>query len=202
MVRRVGLASVVLAWAGSGGCTKVNEQPALPPQVAPVASHAVAKKVVRPVPRVWQTQTGFGSASPSLPVRPAATPDAGPVASDTLNGDPNGLKQEVLQKALDGLMPRFSTCFESTEGSVNVGLSFEVDPSGRTTNLKVSGAGAAERCVAGVVSSVQLPSFSGRPVPVQFPLSIHRAASSKPAPAAQAVPEPARAAAPPVFVNP
>jgi hypothetical protein len=200
MVRRVGRGSILLAWAVTGGCTKVNEQPALPPQVAPVTTHAVARKAPTPVRRVWQTESGFGSDRPVPVARPAATPDARPLAADTLNGDPNGLKQEELQKALDGLMPRFGSCFESTEGSVNVGLSFEVDPSGRTTNLKVSGAGAAERCVAGVVSSVRLPSFSGRPVPVQFPLRIHRSASSKPA--APAALEPARAAAPPVFVNP
>jgi hypothetical protein len=197
MIRRVGLAAVVLAWTVSG-CTRENVQPVLPPQavvIAPPPTPA-ASKPVRPPPRPWARPSSFAPDPVEAAPRLAARAVARPVAADTLNAHPEGLSSDVLQNALNAVMPRFGVCFEKMEGSSSVALSFEVQPSGRTSNSRISGAAAATPCVADVVSDLKLPSFSGPPVRVQFPLSAHRA------PPTQGKTAAAPEAAPPVFVNP
>jgi hypothetical protein len=189
-------ALVALLVGCSAACTKVNEQPALPPQAPSPAVGPVVKKTVRPRP-TWSTS--FESDRPVV-ARRTAPPDARP-AIETLNGDPNGLAREELQKALDAAMPAFARCFESSEGSVNVSLSFDAEPAGEASKLKISGGGAAaERCVSGVVNGLRLPTFSGPPVPVHFPLSIQAATRPKTAAVPQPASEPARPA--PLFVSP
>jgi hypothetical protein len=190
----------LLAIALLGACTKVNEQPILPAAAEiPEAAQAAKKPAPRPPARGgWKS--AFASDRPSdPPARLPRTPDAAPPA-ETLNGDPEGLKREALQKALDAAMPAFAACFDGSQGSVNVSLSFDADPSGRARNLRISGGGAAaERCVSGVAAGLALPTFTGAAVPVHFPLSIRASAPvAAPAPAAKA--EPAKPA--PVFVNP
>jgi hypothetical protein len=186
---------------GAAGCIKVNEQPPLPEvELEPPPAAPVVKKAPRPN-RPW-APTAFASDPAPPPAQVAAKPDAARPVVETLNGDPNGLKREDLQKILDGAMPAFAACFEKSETSVNVGLSFDADPAGGASNLKVTGGDpASSSCVKKVVSGLRLPGFSGPAVPVHFPLSIH--ASTRPKPAASAPPavtEPARPA--PVFVNP
>jgi hypothetical protein len=177
----------LVAGALLGACTKVNEQPVLPPTVQPPAPQPVARK---PAPRPAPWRSAFASDKPREPVaRLPRQPDAGP-PPETLNGDPNGLKREALQKALDGAMPAFAACFDGSQGSMSVSLSFDADPGGKASNLRVSGGGGA---------GLALPTFSGSAVPVHFPLSI-RASAPAPAPAPAAKAEPARPA--PVFVNP
>jgi hypothetical protein len=194
-----GRTTFLAAAALLGACTKVNEQPVLPPQ-APAVPQAAVKKPPAPRPPVrWKSAFASERTTTTTTTRLPRTPDAGP-AVDTLNGDPQGLKREALQKALDAAMPSFAACFDGSQGSVNVALSFDVDPSGRASKLRVTGGGAAaERCVSGVTNGLRLPTFAGPPVPVHFPLSIRASAPAAPAaPAATA--ESARPS--PLFVNP
>jgi hypothetical protein len=142
----------------------------------------------------------------AVPAGPAAgvRPDTAVVA--TLNGDPNGLKQEDLQRALDGAVGSLASCFKAG-GPSNVGLSFDADPSGRPSGIKVSGASPeTERCISNTLSGVRLPRFSGNAVPVQFPLSVHApapvAGATAPSSTGAAAPATAAPAAPPIFVKP
>jgi hypothetical protein len=73
-------------------------------------------------------------------------------------------------------------------------LSFDAEPDGRASHIKVTGAPAeAEQCVSRTLARVKLPVFQGKSVPVQFPISVFRA----PPPAAQAQAQAAAAAAVP-----
>ena len=66
------------------------------------------------------------------PAAPPARPPTPPApAVETLNGDPDGLKREELQKALDGAMAGFSRLLRTATGlRRNVALSFDADPAG------------------------------------------------------------------------
>ncbi len=199
---RPAVAALWLACAG-GACTKVQEQPELPRQVMAQPIASAPAKPARPRNTPWPSSTPFAP-DRVAPARRSA-PDTRP-AVETLNGDPNGLKREDLQKVMDGAMPALAGCFEGSEGSISVAVSFDADPGGKATNLKVSGGGAgAEKCVSGVAAGLRLPSFAGASVPVHFPLSIRAPIRAKPAAAASpgapaAAPEPAAPA--PLFMNP
>ena len=172
---RAGLAALALALALVGGaCTKVVEPPVLePPAPAP---EPVKKRKLAPPPPAWP------ASKPAAPPAPPAPPPAAP-AVETLNGDPEGLKREDLQDRLDAAMDRFSACVDAP-GTTRVALSFEAAPEGGAQNVKVSGGGAAtEKCVAGVVAGLSLPKFSGKAVPVHFPITVQRTVT-QPAPRA------------------
>jgi hypothetical protein len=175
-LRRAGLAAcLILSAAVLGACTKVVEPPVLEP-APPPAPEPVKKRNVAPPPRAWPSR-------PAAAVAPPPAPKAPEPAIDTLNGDPAGLKREDLQNALDGAMDRFSACVDSP-GTTRVALSFDADPSGGAQNVKVSGGGAsAEKCVASVVAKLSLPKFSGKAVPVHFPITVQRTVT-QPAPSA------------------
>ncbi len=190
------------------GCTKVREQPPASP-VLPAEAPAPAPKPTprRPPPPAFGGSLA-GEAAPASPPAPAAP--APPVApADTLNGDPKGPKREELSRALDGALPGLGRCFDGGGAAGSVGLAFEVEPSGRASGIKVTGASeAAERCVREAVGAVRLPTFEGKPVPVQFPLTVHRSAAA-PAATAPAPGGPASrggaasgSGAPSVFVQP
>lgn len=162
-LRRPGL-SLGLA-LGLLACTKVVPPP--PPEPTPTVPEPVAKRKSPPPPPAWPK-------SPTPPPAPAAPPPAAAPAVETLNGDPNGLKREDLQAALDGAMDRFAGCVNGA-GTTQVALSFDAGPAGKAENIKVSGGGAsAETCVSAIVTSLSLPKFSGRPVPVHFPITVKR----------------------------
>jgi hypothetical protein len=58
-----------------------------------------------------------------------------------------------------------------------VSVSFEADPSGRPSLVRVGGAPPdAERCIRNVVQNIRFPSFDGKGVQVDLPLSFHRVA--------------------------
>jgi hypothetical protein len=108
-------------------------------------------------------------------------PDAAPKAIvDTLNGDPNGLKREHINEALQNALPALAACFPGS-GPPSMGLSFDAEPEGKATNIKVSGVTPdAERCVSATLASLKLPVFQGKSVPVQFPISMFRPAPTPP----------------------
>jgi hypothetical protein len=95
----------------------------------------------------------------------------------TLNGDPNGLTRETLNRAVQGAMGSLAACFSSLTEDPMVSVSFEADPSGRPSLVRVNGAPSdAERCIRNVVQNIHFPSFEGKGVPVDLPLSFHRMA--------------------------
>lgn len=186
---------------GAVACTKVIEAPPPPPAEEPAApAPAPVKPRPQPTPRrPWP---------PPPPTAAAQPPDAARVTTvETLNGDPNGLKREDLNNALQGSLPSLAGCFQSegAGGPPSVGLSFDADGTGKAQNIKVTGASReAERCVTRTLTAAKLPTFEGKSVPVQFPLSVYR----QPPPPAPAAPAAAAAAAaapeqpPKIFVQP
>lgn len=176
-------------WASA--CTKVVEQPAAtaPPPASAVPAPAPAPRRAAPTP----------SRAPAWPppeAAPAPTPEAPPPVL-TLNGDPKGLRREDVNRMIDGMMPALAGCLQAAGGAV--AISFTADPSGRVDSPRATGAPAqAEACLVGVVSRLAIPPFGGKAIPVDFPLTIHRAPQpAAPAPAAQApAPPPAPAPAP------
>jgi len=115
---------------------------------------------------------------PSAPVAQASAgePQAASRPS-TLNGDPNGLTREALSRSLQGAMGSLATCFSSSDQDPMVAVSFEAEPSGRPSMLRIGGAPPqAEQCIRNIVQNIRFPSFEGKAVPVDLPLSFHRVA--------------------------
>jgi hypothetical protein len=177
--------SSALALCAVGGCTRIQEADT-PPPPPPAAEPARPAPRRAPPPSSWST---------SRPLVAAARPDAAPipVPSESLNGDPKGLKREAIGTALQDALPSLAPCLQG-EGA-SVGLSFNASPEGRAEEVKITGASpAAERCVSARLAQVKLPSFEGKAVPVQFPLNVYRPPAPRPAepppppPAAPAVP--------------
>lgn len=154
--------------AATGGCTKVLEAPPPPPAEPEAVAPARPAPAPAAVRRPWPAEPRAA---------PPATPDAARVTTiETLNGDPNGLKREDLNSALQGALPGLAGCFQGEgAGPPVVGLSFDADGGGKAQNVKVTGASReAGRCVSAALAAVKLPTFEGKPVPVQFPLSVYR----------------------------
>ena len=194
-LRVSGLASCLVL---SSACTKVNEQP-VAPAPAQIAASAPKEKTRPPAPRPkWETTFDEDEEAPPAPPSP---PPAAPV--ETLNGDPEGLRREDLQKTLDAALPSLASCFDGAVGSVSVALSFDADPAGKAENIQISGADpTAKSCVSARVKALSLPRFAGKAVPVHFPISVQRTTTAA-KPAEKASPSPAAAAGPPpVFINP
>jgi hypothetical protein len=181
----------------AGACTKVNEQPLARQemQAAPVEAPAKAK----PATATAYTFSTSGE-SPAPMVRRPPPPDTAPITS--LNGDPKGLQREDLSRVMNGVLPSLADCFKAPGEPSSVGLSFEADPSGKARNVKVTGGSpAAQGCVSSTLAAASLPAFEGKPVPVDFPLSVQRSpATAAPPPAPS--PAPAAASAPGLFVKP
>jgi hypothetical protein len=124
-------------------------------------------------PGVEPTQLG---PEPVVAARAAASGGSG-----TLNGNPNGLSRETLNSAIQGTMGLLATCFSPSAQNPMVALSFEADPSGRASLVRVSGAPPdAERCVRNVVQNMRFPRFEGDGVHVDLPLTFHQVGRSQP----------------------
>jgi hypothetical protein len=117
----------------------------------------------------------------------------------TLNGDPRGITRETLNRSIQGAMGALAACFSNITQDPMVAVSFEADPNGRPSLVRVNGAPPdAERCIRGVVQGIRFPSFEGKGVQVDLPLSFHRTTGTP-----QTInPVPQQAAAPPLFVEP
>ena len=128
------------------------------------------------------------------PIAPVVVPDdplptqvqpvtATPSGSrSTLNGDPNGITRDTLNRSIQGAMGAFAACFSSLTQDPMVSVSFEADPGGKPSLVRVGGAPPdAERCIRNVVQGIRFPSFEGKGVQVDLPLSFHRVARPNPA---------------------
>ncbi len=121
-------------------------------------------------------------------------------ARATLNGDPNGLTRDTLNRSIQGAMGSLAACFSSLTQDPMVSVSFEADPSGRPSLVRVGGAPPdAEHCIRNVVQDIRFPSFDGKGVQVDLPLSFHRVAR----PTQQGSPSGAQPpTGPPLFLQP
>ena len=135
---------------------------------------------------------------PPAPIQPLAEGTAGGSRS-TLNGDPNGLTRDTLNRAIQGAMGSLAGCFSALTQDPMVSVSFEADPSGHPSLVRVGGAPPdAERCLRNVIQNLRFASFEGKGVQVDLPLSFHRVARpTQAAPSAQQSP-----GAAPLFLEP
>lgn len=182
------------------GCTGSSGPPVMAPMKVPVA-----KKRHAPAHQGLAYRRKGGQALYPVVVAddppPAAAPAAGHPAgqSGTLNGNPNGITRDTLNRSIQGAMGALAACFVNITHDPMVAVSFEADPSGRPSLVRVSGAPPdAERCIRGVVQGIRFPGFEGKGVQVDLPLSFHRA---RPAAVTQA-PQPGQETAPPLFLEP
>jgi hypothetical protein len=104
-----------------------------------------------------------------------ATPSGAPAGTGTLNGHPNGLTREALNSAVQGSMGQLAACFSPSAQNPMVSVSFEADPAGRPSLLRINGAPPeAERCVRNIVQGIRFPRFEGNGVHVDLPLTFHQ----------------------------
>jgi hypothetical protein len=202
-----GTALIASIICGSFACKRHEAPEALPTlgRVGEVKSGEEGRpKATRPV--------GYRSESGS-PIAPSVIADDPPPAQvkpvsdkpaagrQTLNGDPNGLTREVLNRSIQGAMGSLATCFSSLTQDPMVSVSFEADPSGRPSLVRVGGAPpGADHCIRNVVQNIRFPSFEGKGVQVDMPLSFHNVA--RPARQGSPSPEQQAPAAAPLFLQP
>jgi hypothetical protein len=126
---------------------------------------------------------------------------AAPGGAGTLNGNPNGLSREVLNSTIQGTMGSLATCFSPSAQNPMVSVSFEADPSGRASLVRVSGAPPdSERCVRNIVQNMRFPRFEGNGVHVDLPLTFHQVGRNQPA--AEPSGESKGPSGPPLFLQP
>jgi len=172
----------VIALVGVLGATACKRQSYLPP-LAPLQQ--VSAPAPRPLPRAvaYRAESGTPIAPSIIPDDPSPTALAAPSASSgkpavptpSLNGDPNGITRDTLNRSVQGAMGALANCFASMTQDPMVAVSFEADPSGKPSLVRVSGAPPdAEHCVREVVQNIRFPAFDGKGVQVDLPLSFHR----------------------------
>jgi hypothetical protein len=180
------LAFALIMAMSTGACSRGHSAKLLPPAMTPhkrVAKTETDKSYYR-------TQGGTPIAPviieddsvAALPTVQAPASGGGPQGPrPTLNGDPNGLTRETLNVAIQGAMGSIASCFSSLTQDPMVAVSFEADPSGRPSLVRVSGAPTdAEHCIRNIIQGVRFPPFQGKGVQVDLPLSFHRVAQSQP----------------------
>ena len=135
------------------------------------------------------------------PAPMAAVPPIGVSGgSGTLNGNPNGLSRDVLNSAIQGTMGSLATCFSPSAQNPMVAVSFEADPEGRASLVRVNGAPSdAERCVRNIVQDMRFPLFEGNGVHVDLPLTFHQVGRAQ---AASPPGESQRPSGPPLYIEP
>ncbi len=170
---------VFVALAGVVACSGSSNRP--PP--LPRGNTAVASEPTSTAKPIELRTSGGTPIAPvviaddpaSAAVQPVAGPQSGPVG--TLNGDPHGLTRDVLNRALQGAVSSVAACFSPSSEDPMVAISFEADPSGKPSLVRLNGAsGDAERCIRHVVQNIRFPTFEGKGVQVDFPVTFHRVA--------------------------
>jgi hypothetical protein len=135
------------------------------------------------------------------PAPTAAPPGAAGegAARGSLNGHPNGITRESLNRSIQGVMGSLAACFTNITQDPMVAVSFEADPSGRPSLVRVNGAPPdAEHCIRNVVQGIRFPGFEGKGVQVDLPLSFHRTRPVQ----QQTAEQQGQAAPPPMFLEP
>lgn len=197
-------ACLALGVLATVGCKKSGPPPLplihLPPppsaEADPTAGVAYRTTGGTPIaPVVVNDDDPAPAATPQVPGESHGAPKA------TLNGDPNGITRETLNLSIQGAMGSLAACFSNLTQDPMVAVSFEADPSGRPSLLRVSGAPSdAEHCIRSVVQNIRFPAFEGKGVQVDLPLSFHRV--GRPAQAANPAAEQQAPTQPSLFVQP
>lgn len=170
---------LVVAILCSMAACKESHAPARLPEL-PKLSASVQSQAAKPVG--YRSQSGSPIAPSVIPDDPPPVPtlpvtDRPTGSRATLNGDPNGITRDTLNRAVQGAMGSLAACFSSLTEDPMVSVSFEADPSGKPSLLRVGGAPPdAEHCIRNVVQNIHFPSFEGKGVQVDLPLSFHRVA--------------------------
>jgi hypothetical protein len=134
---------------------------------------------------------------------PTVAPIAGPAKpGGTLNGHPNGITRETVNHSIQSAMGSLAACFTNVTHDPMVAVSFEAEPSGSPSLVRVNGAPPdAERCIRGVMQGVRFPAFEGKGVQIDFPLSFHRL-NQPTQPGNPSAEQPGQGNAPPLFLEP
>jgi hypothetical protein len=184
-----------------GACSKSAGPPPLPPvsKLVPVSEKRYGENLE------YRNKPGEAIApvvvsdDPAPAAVVAVAPSGGGKGPATLNGDANGLTREALNQSIQGAMGALASCFSSLTQDPMVAVSFEADPSGRPSLVRVNGAPPdAERCIRNIVQGVRFPSFQGKGVQVDLPLSFHRVGR----PAQPQNPSAEQQQAAPLFIQP
>lgn len=173
----LGLGMILL----TGGCEFLGLGKGKPPPLPPV---------VKGRPSDWKPQQevteqrlpSFGLAGPvgapseTDPAPTVAVAPAGvPAGTGTLNGHPNGLTRETLNSAVQGTMGKLAACFSPSAQNPMVAVSFEAEPSGRPSLVRINGAPPdAERCVRNIIQGMRFSPFEGNGVRIDLPLTFHQ----------------------------
>lgn len=131
----------------------------------------------------------------------AVAPTGVPAGTGTLNGHPNGLTREALNMAVQGTMGRLATCFSPSAQNPMVSVSFEADPAGRPSLVRINGAPPdADRCMRNIIQGMRLPRFEGNGVHVDLPLTFHQVGRAEQPSGPAKMPGPA--GGPPLNIDP
>lgn len=202
MARCAVLTAVVLA--GLAGCKGGSKGPRALPFIGRAPA---AQEPANLAGGVAYRQTAGESIAPVVIADDPAPTQAQPTGAglagsrSTLNGDANGITRETLNRSIQGAMGSLAACFTNITQDPMVAVSFEADPSGRPSMLRVTGAPPdAEHCIRNVMQGVRFPAFEGKGVQVDLPLSFHRAA--RPAPPASPSGEQQGPGVAPLFLQP
>jgi hypothetical protein len=176
-VTRCGVALAAILLVTATGC---NSKPTL-------ARLPTAKKYVAPSDEVrkivgleYREQAGEAIApvvvqDDPAPVAAVAVTPGQPGGGGTLNGHPKGITRETLNSSIQGAMGALAACFANVTQEPMVAVSFEAEPNGRPSLVRVNGAPPdAERCIRGAMQNIRFPAFEGKGVQVDLPLSFHR----------------------------
>jgi hypothetical protein len=143
---------------------------------------------------------GDDSPAPAPAAISASPANARGPQGGSLNGDPRGLTRDSLNRSMAPVVGRIASCFSPGMGNPMVSLSFDAEPNGRTSLLRVKGAPPdSEYCIRKIMQDIKFPAFEGKAVPIDLPLSFHQVgkATSGGGPAG---PSPAQPA--PLFMDP
>jgi HAMP domain-containing protein len=178
---------LVVALLAASACTEVREQPT-------TERHRVRTRDPLRSASTHRTKPTIGKVPLGSPAERAAAKKFERqremrqlAAASRLNDDPDGLRREDLQKALDASMGTLAGCFDGSDAN-SAGVFFEADPSGIARGIQVRGVPpATAACIQKTVASLKFPEFHGNPVPIDFPLSVHRRTVERPAEGDKAV---------------
>lgn len=190
----------------STGCEALGigkEKPPPLPQGQSVVPEAVVSRglVTHQKLRAFELAGPQNEAPPADPAPVAAvTPTGVSGGAGTLNGNPNGLSRDVLNSAIQGTMGSLATCFSPSAENPMVSVSFEADPAGRASLVRVNGAPPeAERCVRNIVQNMKFPRFEGNSVHVDLPLTFHQVGRAQaPSPSGESQ----KPTGPPLYIEP
>jgi hypothetical protein len=177
--------AVVLSFVALAACRRTHQPPMMPPPLstAPAALPS-APPAPEPAAVAWRPPP-----APSAP--PAATRTVEGAAlrntnafgpgdgGATLNGNPRGPRPEALEAVIKAALPSLQRCLDAVPAlpsELHVQVNYNIQPTGRTSGVDVSGAPGADsaNCIRGVIDTLRFPQFEGDVVSGSFPFTYRR----------------------------